>query len=137
MDSKMRFSVSHLATSEFRDDGLRPFFQYRDLGIRDATNGKVVIRPATKGPGSIAARIGLIRRLLNEGRLYFSAKTPEAIAWARFLRPGRTKGELIAPSSVKFKHKFDADTYIFASELPNEIERKAKPTTFNGLSHIG
>ena len=102
-----------------------------------ATNGKVVIRPATKGPGSIAARIGLIRRLLNEGRLYFSARTPEAIAWARFLRPGRTKGELIAPSSVKFKHKFDADTYIFASELPHEIERKARPTTFNGLSHVG
>ena len=42
MDHSYKFSVSHLQTSEFRDDGLRPFFQYRDLGIRDATNGAVV-----------------------------------------------------------------------------------------------
>jgi len=42
MDHSYKFSVNHLQTSEFRDDGLRPFFQYRDLGIRDATNGAVV-----------------------------------------------------------------------------------------------
>lgn len=54
MDSKMRFSVSHLATSEFRDDGLRPFFQYRDLGIRDATNGKVVAHVIRAKPGTEA-----------------------------------------------------------------------------------
>src|SRR4029077_13456649 len=42
MDHSYKFSVNHLQTSAFRDDGLRPFFQYRDLGIRDATNGAVV-----------------------------------------------------------------------------------------------
>jgi mannose-6-phosphate isomerase-like protein (cupin superfamily) len=42
MDHGYKFSVSHTETSEFRDDGLRPFFQYRDLGIRDATNGAIV-----------------------------------------------------------------------------------------------
>jgi mannose-6-phosphate isomerase-like protein (cupin superfamily) len=42
MEHGYRFSVSHTETSEFRDDGLRPFFQYRDLGIRDATNGAVL-----------------------------------------------------------------------------------------------
>ena len=42
MEHKFRFSVSHSDGSAFRDDGLRPFFQYRDLGIRDATNGAVV-----------------------------------------------------------------------------------------------
>jgi quercetin dioxygenase-like cupin family protein len=41
MEHKFRFSVSHADSSEFRDDGLRPFFQYRDLGIRDSTNGAV------------------------------------------------------------------------------------------------
>ncbi len=35
------FSVSHLAASAFESGGLRNFFEYRDLGIRDATNGAV------------------------------------------------------------------------------------------------
>lgn len=51
MDHKMRFSVSHAATSPFRDDGLRPFFQYRDLGIRAATGDKVVAHVIRAKPG--------------------------------------------------------------------------------------
>lgn len=35
----MRFSVSHASRSDFRHDGLRPFFEYRDLGIKTATDG--------------------------------------------------------------------------------------------------
>ncbi len=51
MEHSFKFSVSHLETSEFRDDGLRPFFQYRDLGIRDATNGAVVAHVIRAKPG--------------------------------------------------------------------------------------
>jgi quercetin dioxygenase-like cupin family protein len=51
MDHTMRFSVSHAESSEFRDDGLRAFFQYRDLGVRDATNGKVVAHVIRAKPG--------------------------------------------------------------------------------------
>ncbi len=52
MEHSFKFSVSHAETSRYEDDGLRPFFQYRDLGVRNATNGLVlahVIRakPAT------------------------------------------------------------------------------------------
>jgi len=54
MDHKMRFSVSHAATSPFRDDGLRPFFQYRDLGIRAATGDKVVAHVIRAKPGMTA-----------------------------------------------------------------------------------
>lgn len=35
------FSVSHLRDSKF-ESGLREFFDYRDLGIKDATDGRVV-----------------------------------------------------------------------------------------------
>ena len=35
------FSVSHAASSTF-ESGLREFFDYRDLGIKDATDGRVV-----------------------------------------------------------------------------------------------
>lgn len=52
MEHSFKFSVSHLETSEFRDDGLRPFFQYRDLGIRDATNGAVVAHVIRAKPGA-------------------------------------------------------------------------------------
>ena len=51
MEHSFKFSVSHADTSEFRDDGLRPFFQYRDLGIRDATNGAVVAHVIRAKPG--------------------------------------------------------------------------------------
>jgi mannose-6-phosphate isomerase-like protein (cupin superfamily) len=38
----MRFSVSHLEDSQFARRGLRSYFEYRDLGIKRATGGKVV-----------------------------------------------------------------------------------------------
>ena len=34
------FSVSHLDGTEFKGKGLRAFFEYRDLGIAGATQGK-------------------------------------------------------------------------------------------------
>jgi mannose-6-phosphate isomerase-like protein (cupin superfamily) len=51
MDHKMRFSVSHAGADAFRDDGLRPFFQYRDLGIRAATGDKVLAHVIRAKPG--------------------------------------------------------------------------------------
>jgi len=44
------FSVVHAGDTEFEARGLRAFFEYRDLGIRDATGGRVgvhVIRART------------------------------------------------------------------------------------------
>lgn len=38
----MKFSVSHARDSGFVADGLRPYFEYRDLGIRAATGDKAV-----------------------------------------------------------------------------------------------
>jgi quercetin dioxygenase-like cupin family protein len=39
-----RTTFSHIKPGDtaFRDEGLRDFFQYRDLGIAEATNGKVL-----------------------------------------------------------------------------------------------
>jgi quercetin dioxygenase-like cupin family protein len=51
MEHSFKFSISHADASEFRDDGLRPFFQYRDLGIRDATNGAVLAHVIRAKPG--------------------------------------------------------------------------------------
>ena len=37
-----RFSVSHLKDGGFAQRGLRSYFEYRDLGIKRATGGRVV-----------------------------------------------------------------------------------------------
>jgi mannose-6-phosphate isomerase-like protein (cupin superfamily) len=37
-----RFHTSHLQPGDFKSKGLRPFFEYRDLGIAHATGGKVL-----------------------------------------------------------------------------------------------
>ncbi|MFN2459692.1 MAG: cupin domain-containing protein [Candidatus Velthaea sp.] len=37
----MRFNVSHARDAAFRGEGLRAFFEYRDLGVAAATGGRV------------------------------------------------------------------------------------------------
>jgi hypothetical protein len=39
---KQKFVVSHYNPKDFRADGLRNYAHYRDLGIKDATNGLAV-----------------------------------------------------------------------------------------------
>lgn len=41
MTSGPAFSVKHAADAQFSTDGLRDYFEYRDLGIRGATGGRV------------------------------------------------------------------------------------------------
>jgi quercetin dioxygenase-like cupin family protein len=47
----MKFSVSHAKDSEFEGGGLRSFFEYRDLGIKEATGGKVGVHVIRAVPG--------------------------------------------------------------------------------------
>ena len=46
-----RFSVSHRKSSKFVRRGLRGYFEYRDLGIKRATRGKVVAHVIRARPG--------------------------------------------------------------------------------------
>jgi quercetin dioxygenase-like cupin family protein len=48
---KSRFAVSHKARSKFVQRGLRAYFEYRDLGIKRATRGKVVAHVIRARPG--------------------------------------------------------------------------------------
>jgi quercetin dioxygenase-like cupin family protein len=48
---KAKFAVSHRAKSKFARRGLRNYFEYRDLGIRRATRGKVVAHVIRARPG--------------------------------------------------------------------------------------
>jgi uncharacterized RmlC-like cupin family protein len=48
---KTAFRVSHATDSRFEKRGLRSYFEYRDLGIRGATRGKVVAHVIRARPG--------------------------------------------------------------------------------------
>ena len=49
--NKKGFTVSHRADSGFVRRGLRSYFEYRDLGIKRATRGKVVAHLIRARPG--------------------------------------------------------------------------------------
>jgi quercetin dioxygenase-like cupin family protein len=46
-----RFHVSHRKNGKFERRGLRSYFEYRDLGIKRATRGKVVAHVIRARPG--------------------------------------------------------------------------------------
>ena len=46
--------VNHLGPDSFKPDGLRPFFEYRKLGIEELTNGKVGAHVIRAKPGQHA-----------------------------------------------------------------------------------
>lgn len=50
MEHAFRFSVSHAKDAHW-DRGLRAFFEYRDLGIKEATAGRVVAHVIRAIPG--------------------------------------------------------------------------------------
>jgi quercetin dioxygenase-like cupin family protein len=50
MEHAYRFSVSHARDASW-DRGLRAFFEYRDLGIKEATAGRVVAHVIRAIPG--------------------------------------------------------------------------------------
>lgn len=49
--TNQRFAVNHAADAAF-ERGLRPFFEYRDLGIAQATGGQVVAHVIRAVPGA-------------------------------------------------------------------------------------
>jgi quercetin dioxygenase-like cupin family protein len=51
-DAKSKFSASHAKDAVFRDGGLRSCFEYRDLGIADATGGRAMAHVIRAKPGA-------------------------------------------------------------------------------------
>ena len=51
---KMKFSASHAKDAVFKDGGLRSCFEYRDLGIDEATGGRAMAHIVRAKPGAHA-----------------------------------------------------------------------------------
>jgi len=93
-DNSMKFSVDHAESGTFVAGGLRPYFEYRDLGIKDATGGKVVahvIRAARPFDGS---GTGTHRHSLDFQLVYVLK------GWARFHYDGEGEVTVRAGSCV-------------------------------------
>lgn len=74
---KMKFSVVHAADAAFEGGGLRPVFEYRDLGIRKSTGGRFgahVIRARRR----LGHPMGLHRHTLDFQMVYILK------GWAKF-----------------------------------------------------
>ena len=72
------FSVSHLRDAAFESQGLRFFFEYRDLGIKAATGGRVGAHVIRAKPGAGHCATGWHRHGL-EVQLVYVLK-----GWVRF-----------------------------------------------------
>jgi quercetin dioxygenase-like cupin family protein len=87
----MKFSVTHAASTNFEGDGLRGFFEYRDLGVAASTGGKVGAHVIRAVPGKHAS--GEPHRHGLEFQMVYVLK-----GWVRFWYDGH--GEvLLKPGS--------------------------------------
>ncbi len=86
-------TISHADTSPFKAAGLRSFFEYRDLGIPEATNGDFGAHVIRAIPGNASAQAWHTHTL--DFQLVYVTK-----GWVEFEYEGHGKVMLRAGSSV-------------------------------------
>lgn len=99
-----------------------------ELIVRQVSRNRVILNAVAKPRGSVRARISLLKKLLFEKRILFSAQCQQVQQMLRFLRAGKAKTEVIAEGSP-YKHAFDALTYMLLNESPADVERRIEPET--------
>lgn len=100
--------------------------RYQHQLVAESSGGKIRLMAAMEGRRNnetVRQRIDLFRKLLFQGRTFFSAaKTPRAIEMCKGLKKGRGAFSTIQKDS-KHKHVFDAGTYYIATECFEELNR--------------
>jgi quercetin dioxygenase-like cupin family protein len=124
-DAPMRFHVTHARDADFRADGLRPYFEYRDLGIRDPTGGKAVMHVIRARGGHQAG--GEWHRHAVQLQLVYVLK-----GWVRFeyegvgevlLEPGSCVHQ---PPGIRHREiEHSADLELIEIVLPADFETAA------------
>ena len=90
--TNQRFAVSHAADATF-ERGLRPFFEYRDLGLLEATDGRVVAHVIRAVPGAGFSSQPHLHR--TQFQLIYVLK-----GWVEFEYEGQGTVRLVAGDSV-------------------------------------
>lgn len=118
----MEFSVCHADQSGFSYDGLRQYFEYRDLGIKEATGGKAVVHVIRAREGTNATGEWHYHNL--QLQIVYVLK-----GWAIFDYEGHGEHKLVAGTCVHqppgIRHREIAhseDLELIEIVLPGEFE---------------
>lgn len=84
--------------------------------IYQQTEGKIALRGVRKGSGSVKQRIEMLRRILNEERIFISISCKHTIEMLEFIKSG--EGSELIEEESPYKHVFDALTYMLGYEEP-------------------
>lgn len=125
-EPKMDFSVAHLRDAVFESEGLRAFFEYRDLGIKAATGGRAGAHVIRAKPGAGHGGTGWHRHNLDLQLVYILK------GWVRFDYEG--VGEVLLEAGacvhqppgirhVEVAHSDDVE--ILEITLPAEFETES------------
>lgn len=96
---------------------------YDALLIRDFSRGKIIVKAVMKGANSVRRRVTLLRRMLAENRVTFSANLPACRAMLHDLKRGPSSAQFVYEQDPN-KHMFDAVTYDLAHESPIDMEER-------------
>lgn len=100
-----------------RYDNISDSYEFKE--IYRASDGEIELMAAAKSGGSVEQRVGLITKLLHQGRLFISARCECVIQSFALLRRN-ARGRV--PTADKHKHPFDALSYPISMEAWAEIE---------------
>lgn len=90
--------------------------------VHNISNGRITLNPVTKYSGSVNDGITLMRRLLFEKRLFFSANCLHTINMMKSLKPDRARGTGVqkVPDNIH-THPYDALRYVLSSVEPHDL----------------
>jgi len=118
----MTFSVQHASEAQFKYDGLRKYFEYRDLGIHQATEGQAIMHVIRAREGTEATGEWHMHKVAMQ--LVYVLK-----GWAIFEYEGQGQHRLEAGSCVHqpsgIRHReiaHSADVEILEIVLPGDFE---------------
>ena len=111
--------------------------------IHAASGGLVTLVAADRGPGSVRQRVDLMKRLMFEDRIFFSAdRCSNAVTMCKSIRRGPGELSTIQKASP-YKHVFDAIMYGVASECYDELSsmvldmlKQSRKTHQNGVVSV-
>lgn len=103
--------------------------RYHHEEVAEATGDAIILQGAEKAAGSVQVRIDILKKLLFEKRFYVSRhKCPQVIEMLQSIKPSRNGLQPIAKGS-RYKHVFDAITYVLISEEPWDLLGSDTPKT--------
>ena len=92
--------------------------------VYNASGGKIRLVAVEKGDGSVRQRVDILRKLLFQDRIRFSkSKCPHVIEAVQSIKKGKNTP---VDKVSRFKHAFDALTYVLSTLCYEELYRSAK-----------